>query len=127
MIALSRVVKTFTQSLNIYLWSLYLEKQMTVRKIVRKKKKNEAQDALSKVTGDKELEMAAVILKELAQRKERKKKIDDKEKKLDRIPKIKTETIKDNKNTKRLKELAELNKMGILSTEEFEKLKKDLV
>ncbi len=100
---------------------------MTVRKIVRKKKKNEAQDALSKVTGDKELEMAAVILKELAQRKERKKKIDDKEKKLDRIPKIKTETIKDNKNTKRLKELAELNKMGILSTEEFEKLKKDLV
>ncbi len=127
MIALSRVVKTFTQSLNIYLWSLYLEKQMTVRKIVRKKKKNEAQDALSKVTGDKELEMAAVILKELAQRKERKKKIDDKEKKLERIPKIKTETIKYNKNAKRLKELAELNKMGILSTEEFEKLKKDLV
>ena len=89
---------------------------MTVRKIVRKKKKNEAQDALNKVTGGKELEMAAVILKELAQRK-----------KLERIPKIKTEPIKDNENTKRLKELAELNKMGILSTEEFEKLKKDLV
>jgi hypothetical protein len=100
---------------------------MTVRKIVRKKKKNEAQDALNKVTGGKELEMAAVILKELAQRKERKKKIDDGEKKLERIPKIKTEPIKDNENTKRLKELAELNKMGILSTEEFEKLKKDLV
>jgi len=100
---------------------------MTVRKIVRKKKKNEAQDALNKVTGGKELEMAAVILKELAQRKERKKKIDDGEKKLEKLPRIKAEPSKDNENTKRLKELAELNKMGILSTEEFEKLKKDLV
>ena len=45
---------------------------MTVRKIVRKKKKNEAQDALNKVMGGEELEIAAVILKELAERKDRK-------------------------------------------------------
>ena len=34
---------------------------------------------------------------------------------------------KENKNAKRLKELSELNKMGLLSNEEFEKLKSDLV
>ena len=48
--------------------------QMVVKKIIRKKKKNETEDALSKVMGTKELEVAAVILKELAERKERKSK-----------------------------------------------------
>ena len=100
---------------------------MTVRKIVRKKKKNEAQDALNKVMGGEELEIAAVILKELAERKDRKKKIEDGEKKLERMPPIKSEPTKENKNAKRLKELSELNKMGLLSNEEFEKLKRDLV
>ena len=100
---------------------------MTVRKIVRKKKKNEAQDALNKVMGGEELEIAAVILKEFAERKERKKKIEDGEKKLERMPPIKSEPTKENKNAKRLKELSELNKMGLLSNEEFEKLKSDLV
>ena len=51
---------------------------MVVRKIVRKKKKNEAEDALNKIMGSKELEVAAVILKELAERKERNKKNHDK-------------------------------------------------
>ena len=37
---------------------------MVVRKIIRKKKRNETEDALSKVMGTKDLEMAAVILKE---------------------------------------------------------------
>ena len=100
---------------------------MTVRKIVRKKKKNEAQDALNKVMGGEELEIAAVILKELAERKGRKKKIEDSEKKLERMPPIKSEPAEVNKNSKRLKELSELNKMGLLSNEEFEKLKRDLV
>ena len=100
---------------------------MTVRKIVRKKKKNEAQDALNKVMGGEELKIAAVILKELAERKERKKKIEDGEKKLERMPPIKSEPAEVNKNAKRLKELSELNKMGLLSNEEFEKLKRDLV
>ena len=71
---------------------------MTVRKIVRKKKKNEAQDALNKVMGGEELEIAAVILKELAERKDRKKKIEDGEKKLERMPPIKSEPTKENKN-----------------------------
>ena len=100
---------------------------MTVRKIARKKKKNEAQDALNKVMGGEELEIAAVILKELAERKDRKKKIEDGQKKLERIPKIEPDKPKENKNEKRLKELSELKKIGILSNEEFEKLKKDLV
>ena len=105
---------------------------MGVKKIIRKKKKNETEDALSKVMGTKELEMAAVILKELAERKERKNKIEDKEKQLKktslRKPKeLESDTKPDNDKIKRLKELAELNKMGILSTAEFEKLKADLI
>ena len=105
---------------------------MVVRKIIRKKKRNETEDALSKVMGTKELEMAAVILKELAERKERKNKIEDKEKQLKktslRKPKeLESDTKPDNDKIKRLKELAELNKMGILSTAEFEKLKRDLI
>ncbi len=52
---------------------------MVVRKIVRKKKKNETEDALNKVMGTEELEMAVVILKELAERKERNKKTTEKQ------------------------------------------------
>ena len=105
---------------------------MVVRKIIRKKKRNETEDALSKVMGTKELEMAAVILKELAERKERKNKIEDKEKQLKNTPPRKpketeSDTKPENDKIKRLKELAELNKMGILSTTEFEKLKEDLI
>ena len=105
---------------------------MVVRKIVRKKKKNETEDALNKVMGSKELEIAAVILKELAERKERKRKIENREKEGKKTsqskpkqPKVANKP-KDDKS-KRLKELAELNKMGILSSAEFEKLKEDLV
>ena len=93
---------------------------MVVRKIIRKKKKNETEDALSKVMGTKELEMAAVILKELAERKERKSKIEDKEKQLKKIPlrkpkELESDTKPENDKIKRLKELAELNKMGTVS------------
>ena len=42
------------------------------RRVIRKKKRNEASEALAKVSGAEELEMAANILRELAQRKERK-------------------------------------------------------
>ena len=104
---------------------------MVVRKIVRKKKKNETEDALNKVMGSKELEVAAVILRELAERKERKSKIENKEKQLKnplRKPKEpESGTKPENDKIKRLKELAELNKMGILTTAEFEKLKADLI
>ena len=104
---------------------------MVVRKIIRKKKRNETEDALSKVMGTKELEVAAVILKELAERKERKSKIENKEKQLKkplRKPKEPESSTKpENDKIKRLKELAELNKMGILTTAEFEKLKADLI
>ncbi len=105
---------------------------MVVRKIVRKKKKNETEDALNKVMGSKELEVAAVILKELAERKERKRKIENKEKQLKKTPLRKPKepesgTRPENDKIKRLKELAELNRMGILTTAEFEKLKADLI
>ena len=105
---------------------------MVVRKIVRKKKKNETEDALSKVMGTKELEMAAVILKELAERKERKSKIEDKENQLKKTPlrkpkELESDTKPENDKIKRLKDLAELNKIGILTTAEFEKLKADLI
>ena len=49
---------------------------MAVKKIVKKKKKNEAQEALAKISGVKELEIAATILQELAHRKQRKEKIE---------------------------------------------------
>ena len=104
---------------------------MVVRKIVRKKKKNETEDALNKVMGSKELEVAAVILRELAERKERKSKIENKEKQLKKTPLRKPKEPESGKpkndKIKRLKELAELNKMGILTTAEFEKLKADLI
>ena len=49
---------------------------MTIKRIIRKKKKNEAGEALAKVSGVEELEMAATILRELAERKNRKEKIE---------------------------------------------------
>ena len=59
-------------------------------------------------------------------------KIKDKEKQLKKTPLRKpkepeSDTKPENDRIKRLKELAELNKMGILSTAEFEKLKADLI
>ena len=49
------------------------------RKIVKKKRKNEAEEALTKVSGGKELEIAAKILGELRERN-RRKKMDEKTK-----------------------------------------------
>ena len=50
------------------------------KKVVKKKRKNEARDVLKTITSGDELEMAAIILKELAERKERQKKMIDLEK-----------------------------------------------
>ena len=105
---------------------------MVVKKVVRKRKKNETEDALNKVMGSKELEIAAVILKELAERKKRKSKIENKKKGLQETfqegpQKLETDTELEDDKIKRLKELAELNKVGILSTAEFEKLKEELI
>lgn len=106
---------------------------MTVkRRIIRKKKKNEASEALAKVSGVEELERAATILKELAKRNQRKDQIKDKKQTLEKIKKEKTKTqivqnkIEDDK-IKRLKELDNLRKSGILTNQEFEKLKSDLM
>ena len=99
---------------------------MVVKKVVRKRKKNETEDALNKVMGSKELEIAAVILKELAERKKRKSKIENKKKRLQKTLQEAPQKLESDK-TKRLKELAELNKVGILSTAEFEKLKEELI
>ena len=77
--------------------------KMVVRKVIRKKKKNETKDALNKVMGGKELEIAAVILKELAERKKRKNKIKSKEKELQKIPQNKPKPPEIDNNKKRLK------------------------
>ena len=113
---------------------LYLKKiRMTVkRRIIRKKKKNEASEALAKVSGVEELERATIILKELAQRNQRKEDIKDKKQTLEKIKKEKTKTQKVQHNIKdekinRLKELDNLRKSGILTDQEFEKLKSDLI
>jgi hypothetical protein len=102
------------------------------RRIIRKKKKNEASEALAKVSGVEELERAATILKELAQRNQRKDEIKDKKQTLEKIRKEKTKTRKIQRNVNdekinRLKELDKLRKNGILTNQEFEKLKKDLI
>ena len=102
------------------------------RHIIRKKKKNEASEALAKVSGVEELERAATILKELAQRNQRKDEIKDKKQTLEKIRKEKTKTRKIQRNVNdekinRLKELDKLRKNGILTNQEFEKLKKDLI
>ncbi len=106
---------------------------MTVkRRIVRKKKKNEAYEALAKVSGVEELERATIILKELAQRNQRKEDIKNKKQTLKKIKKEKTKPQKVQHNIKdekinRLKELDNLRKSGILTNQEFEKLKSDLI
>lgn len=48
------------------------------KKIIRKKKKNETKEALAKITGGDELQIASIILKELAERKKRKKLLEKK-------------------------------------------------
>ena len=45
-----------------------------IRKIIKKKKKNEAKEALAKASGGEELEIAAKILGELRERNKRKRK-----------------------------------------------------
>tara|TARA_B110000263_G_scaffold36812_1_gene28458 strand:- start:844 stop:1161 length:318 start_codon:yes stop_codon:yes gene_type:complete len=102
------------------------------RKIIRKKNENEAGETLSKIKGGKELEMAAIILNELAQRKKRKEKIDNNKNNLKEIKekekKIGIPVNKDkNEKMKRIEELENLKKMGIIKVDEFEKLKKDLM
>ena len=102
------------------------------RKIVKKRKGNEAGEALSKIKGGKELEMAAIILKELAQRKKRKSEISSKENNLKEIKMKEKKTeipIKEDKDDKikRIKELENLKKMGIIKANEFDKLKNDLM
>jgi|TARA_B110000263_G_scaffold221948_1_gene210727 hypothetical protein len=93
---------------------------------------NKAGEALSKIKGGKELEIAAVILKELAQRKKRNNDIKNKTNNLNDIKKkemkikIPLNKEQDEKN-KRIKELENLKKMGIIKVGEFEKLKKDLM
>jgi hypothetical protein len=102
------------------------------RRIVRKKKKNEASEALAKISGIEELERATIILKELAQRNQRKENIKDKKQTLEKIKKEKTKPLKVQNNVEeeknnRLKELDNLRKNGILTNQEFEKLKSDLI
>ena len=102
------------------------------RKIIKKKRDNEASEALSKLKGGKELEIAEVILKELAQRKKRKNEIKNKTNHLEKIKIKEMKTKKPvekekNKENKRIKELENLKKMGIIKASEFEKLKKDLM
>jgi hypothetical protein len=102
------------------------------RKIIRKKKENRAGEALSKINGGKELEMAAIILKELAHRNKRKNDIENQRKNLSEIKKKEKKkeipvNKTQNKKIKRIKELENLKKMGIIKVDEFEKLKKDLI
>ena len=49
-----------------------------IKKIIKKKKKNEAREALAKASGGEELEIAAKILEELRERNKRKRLIEDK-------------------------------------------------
>jgi len=99
---------------------------MTIKRIIRKKKKNETEEALAKVSGAKELEMAATILRELAERENRKGKIE-------KLSKKRNESKKEAKHSdhgkkmKRLKELETLQKSGILTVDEFKKLKQNLL
>ena len=97
------------------------------RKVIRKKKRNEASEVLAKVSGAEELEIAANILRELAQRKQRKGKIEKLEEIKKNTPKKILTSEKDDYKLKRLKELEALQKTGILTKGEFKKLKKDLL
>ena len=97
------------------------------RRVIRKKKRNEASEALAKVSGAEELEMAANILRELAQRKERKGAIEKLEERKKNTSKKSLTSEKENHKMKRLKELEYLQKTGILTKEEFKKLKNALL
>ena len=99
---------------------------MTIKRRIRKKKRNEAGEALAKVSGAKELEMAATILRELAERENRKGKIEKLSKKRNESKKEAKHSDHD-KKMKRLKELETLQKSGILTVDEFEKLKLNLL
>ena len=99
---------------------------MTIKRIIRKKKKNEAGEALAKVSGAEELEMAATILRELAERENRKGKIEKLSKKRNESKKEAKHSDHD-KKMKRLKELETLQKSGILTVDEFKKLKQNLL
>ena len=99
---------------------------MTIKRIIRKKKKNETEEALAKVSGAKELEMAATILRELAERENRKDKIEKLSKKRNESKKEAKHSDHD-KKMKRLKELETLQKSGILTVDEFKKLKLNLL
>ena len=96
------------------------------KRVVRKKKKNEASEALAKISGSEELEMAATILKELAERKKRKEKINTK---IEQLKKENEEKPREeiNPNLQRIQELDSLRKTGIITKKEFEKLKSDLL
>ena len=99
---------------------------MTIKRIIRKKKKNETEEALAKVSGAKELEMASTILRELAERENRKGKIEKLSKKRNESKKEAKHSDHD-KKMKRLKELETLQKSGILTVDEFKKLKLNLL
>ena len=99
---------------------------MTIKRIIRKKKKNETEEALAKVSGAKELEMAATILRELAERENRKGKIEKLSKKRNESKKEAKHSDHD-KKMKRLKELETLQKSGILTVDELKKLKQNLL
>ena len=99
---------------------------MTIKRIIRKKKKNEGGEALAKVSGAEELEMAATILRELAERENRKGKIEKLSKKRNESKREAKHSDHD-KKMKRLKELETLQKSGILTVDEFKKLKLNLL
>lgn len=100
---------------------------MTIKRIIRKKKKNEAGEALAKVSGAEELEMAATILRELAERENRKGKIEKLSKKRNESKKEAKIHSEHDKKMKRLKELETLQKSGILTVDELKKLKQNLL
>tara|TARA_B100001250_G_C19275857_1_gene561136 strand:+ start:240 stop:545 length:306 start_codon:yes stop_codon:yes gene_type:complete len=100
---------------------------MTIKRIVRKKRTNEAGEALAKVSGAEELEMAATILRELAERENRKGKIEKLSKKRNESKKEAKINSDHDKKMKRLKELETLQKSGILTVDEFKKLKQNLL
>ena len=103
---------------------------MTIKRIIRKKKKNEAGEALAKVSGAKELEMAATILRELAERENRKGKIEKLSKKRNESKKEAKHSDHD-KKMKRLKEVPKTapqnvtNALFVGSTAELQKMLKD--
>jgi len=61
----------------LYQLSHTLNQMVIKKRIVRKKRKNEAKEALVKASGGEELEMAMKILGELRQRNKRKKILKD--------------------------------------------------